>query len=80
MHSILDSVQFSPIECELMGAGESSLPFVDEHRKLPKFTEICRKLPESTRSTQPCIPPGSINRVPALAGVRAGMSPLLGGR
>ena len=33
-----------------------------------------------TRSTQPCIPPGSLNRVPASAGVRAGMSPLSGGR
>jgi len=31
-------------------------------------------------STQPCIPLGSLNRVPALAGVKAGMSPLLGGR
>ena len=31
------------------------------------------------RSTQPCIPPGSLNRVPASAGVRAGMSPLPGG-
>jgi len=28
------------------------------------------------RSTQPCIPPGSLNRVPASSGVRAGMSPL----
>ena len=28
----------------------------------------------------PCIPPGSLNRVPASAGVRAGMSPLPGGR
>ena len=27
-----------------------------------------------------CIPPGSLNRVPASAGVRAGMSPLPGGR
>ena len=27
------------------------------------------------RSTQPCIPPGSLNRVPALAGVKAGKSP-----
>jgi len=35
---------------------------------------------QPTRSTQPCIPPGSLNRVPALAGVRAGMSPLPGGR
>ena len=33
-----------------------------------------------TRSTQPCIPPGSLNLVPASAGVRAGMSPLPGGR
>jgi len=32
------------------------------------------------RSTQPCIPPGSLNRVPASAGLRAGMSPLPGGR
>jgi len=32
------------------------------------------------RSTQPCIPPGSLNGVPASAGVRAGMSPLPGGR
>ena len=34
----------------------------------------------STRSTQPCIPPGSLNRVPASAGVKAGSSPLPGGR
>ena len=34
----------------------------------------------TSRSTQPCIPPGSLNRVPASAGVRAGMSPLPGGR
>ena len=30
--------------------------------------------------TQPCIPPGSLNRVPASAGVKTGMSPLPGGR
>jgi len=35
---------------------------------------------QPTRPTQPCIPPGSLNRVPALAGVKAGMSPLAGGR
>jgi len=35
---------------------------------------------EPTRFTQPCIPPGSLNRVPASAGVKAGMSPLPGGR
>jgi len=34
----------------------------------------------TSRSTQPCIPPGSLNRVPASARVRAGMSPLPGGR
>ena len=34
----------------------------------------------TTRSTQPGIPSGSLNRVPASAGVRAGMSPLPGGR
>ena len=33
-----------------------------------------------TKSTQPCIPPGSLNRVPASAAVRVGMSPLPGGR
>ena len=38
---------------------------------------MCKK---PTRSTQPCIPPGSLNRVPASAGVRAGMSPVPGGR
>ena len=38
---------------------------------------VCNK---PTRLTQPCIPPGSFNRVPASAGVKAGMSPLPGGR
>jgi len=38
---------------------------------------VCNK---PTRSTQPCIPPGSLNRVPASVGVKAGMSPLPGGR
>ena len=31
-------------------------------------------------STQPCIPPGSLNRVAASAGVRAEVSALSGGR
>ena len=35
---------------------------------------------QPTRLTQPCIPPRSLNRVPASAGVKAGMSPLPGGR
>jgi len=30
---------------------------------------------QPTRSTQPCIPQGSLNRVPASAGVRAGVIP-----
>ena len=34
----------------------------------------------ATRSTQPCIPPGWLNRVAASAGVKVGMSPLSGGR
>ena len=34
---------------------------------------------QSTRSTQPCIPPGSLNRIPASAGIKAGLSPLSGG-
>jgi len=38
---------------------------------------VCNK---PTRSTQSCIPTGSLNRVPASAGVKAGMSPLPGGR
>jgi len=38
---------------------------------------VCNK---PTRSTRPYIPPGSLNRVPATAGVRVGMSPLPGGR
>jgi len=35
---------------------------------------------QPTRETQPCIPPGPPNRVPASAGVKAGMSALSGGR
>jgi len=45
---------------------------------------ICDKgklfAPSVPRSTQPCIPSGSLNRVPASAGVKAGKSPLPGGR
>jgi len=36
--------------------------------------------PNDAYATQPCIPAGSLNRVPASAGVRARMSPLSGGR
>ena len=44
--------------------------------EVDSWTGSCSQL----RSTQPCIPPGSLNRVPASAGVRAGMSPPPGGR
>jgi len=33
-----------------------------------------------TSQLVPCIPLGSLSRVPAMTGVRAGMSPLPGGR
>jgi len=36
--------------------------------------------PSVLTSTQPCIPSGSLNRVQASAGVKAGKSPLPGGR
>jgi len=38
---------------------------------------VCSK---PTRSTQPCVLPGSLNRVPASVGVKAEMSPLPSGR
>jgi len=41
------------------------------------YLGICN---QPTRSAQPCIRPGSLNRVLASAGVKAGMSPLSGGR
>jgi len=45
---------------------------------LGRYTvSVCNK---PTRSTLPCIPPRSLNRVPASAGVKAGMSPLPSGR
>jgi len=54
----------------------------------PRWSEIAdfepifarRASAVTPRSTQPCIPPGSLNRVPASAGVKAGKSPLPGGR
>ena len=52
-----------------------------------KYYNQTRKLEKSTFSMlflktvkDVCIPPGSLNRVPASAGVKAGMSPLSGGR
>jgi len=50
-----------------------ALPAYAQTTGQPKHTML-------PRSTQPCVPPGSLNRVPASAAVRAGMSPLPGGR
>ena len=44
----------------------------DQHAYIDRATQL--------NSTQPCIPPGLLNQVPALIGVMAGMSPLPGGR
>ena len=56
-------------------------------RLVPGWVTVCGRVyhliglcNKPTRSTQPCIPPGSLNRVPASAGVRAGMSLLPVGR
>ena len=57
---------------------------LENRQHVPRLarTRRLRAVPRAyhLRSTQPCIPPGSLNRVPASAGVRAGMSPLPGGR
>ena len=45
-----------------------------------EFKVIATQFVIINRSTQPCILPGSLNRVPASAGVRTGMSHLPGGR
>ena len=49
--------------------------WMGDHLQAGIPSQVCTK---PTRSTQPCIPPGSLNRVPALARVKAGMSPLSG--
>ena len=40
---------------------------------------VCSRHLQLSHITRPCIPPGPQNRVPASAGVKAGMSPLSGG-
>jgi len=42
--------------------------------------EVCFTISQHYRTNRPCIPLGSLNRVPASAGVKAEKSPLLGGR
>jgi len=51
----------------------ASCPLTRTQRPLSAF---CGHRSSLTRSTQPCIPPGSLNRVPASAGVKAGISPV----
>ena len=52
----------------------SVLPRASRFENMPGGTDTC------CGSTQPCIPPGSLNLIPASAGKRAGMSSLPGGR
>jgi len=52
----------------------------DTDRQIRLCWPLCASSILVSRSTQPSIPPGSLNRVPASSGVRAGMSPLPGGR
>ena len=57
------------------GTAAPSARLSNQHRQRHSRLEY-----QLSRSTQPCIPPGSLNRVPASAVVRAGISPLSGGR
>jgi len=60
---------------------ETDASIAKKHGPPGYLSEYSRvRLYHATRSTQPCIPPGSLNRVPVSVGVRAGMSPLPGGR
>ena len=56
------------------------LPLKRSRSPVMWFLEMTFKNQLHPITYQPCIPPGSLNRVPASAGVRAGMSPLPGGR
>ena len=58
------------------GYARSSPP----RRHPPRDGRSASSCQHTHRSTQPCIPPRSLNRVPASAVVRAGMSPLPSGR
>ena len=63
-----------------MLALESSSTLLDKGGWLGKHALVEALDAYTFRSTQPCIAPGSLNRVPASAGLRAGMLPLPGGR
>ena len=56
------------------------LQLLQQANQLPGVALPSRCILHDVRSTQPCIPPVSLNRVPASAGVKAGVSPLPGGR
>jgi len=69
--------------CALMyphGRSAGLMPTEARGNYLPELPYLRETKDLCPTSTQPCIPPGSLNRVPASAGVRAGMSPLPGGR
>jgi len=69
------------LSCDLPMAPSSFRTYVKERcKELNHFLQRRSLSLLAIRSTQPCIPPGSLNRVPALAGETAGMSPLPGGR
>jgi len=53
-------------------------PFLPSYSLLSPVSDVIY-VTKPTKSTQPCIPPGSLNRVPALIGWgKGGTSPLLG--
>jgi len=77
LHRVCVCVQFWIIMVTLIGLSRFSnisLQFSAVFHYISLFA------PSVPRSTQPCIPSGSPNRVPASAGVKAGKSPLPGGR
>jgi len=81
----------SPFTCHLFSAYQSSwkpkkFPPSSSCPSLKSFPTNIVKHSETliiwraSCYTQPCVPPGSLNRVPASAGVKAGKSPLPSGR
>ena len=77
-------LSFFPLAVDAAAAVAPRLPVAEaETHCYNSHARECILSPNTHRikhHTQPCIPPGSLNRVTASAGVKAGMSPLLGGR